>query len=335
MPRVLGGMIPSPPWPVREVCARYAHTNMGDLDSYPEIEAYEADAIARLSRVSLGRSYPGKMTSGATESNILAALYWRSRGKTRIVAPPTAHYSVWKAADLLGMSRRVIRSPQDVGPRDLVVLTIGTTEIGGVDDIDAFVAAARRVGAAVHVDAAYAGPVARYLDPSLGVELDGTVATYAVDFHKIPEAPPPAGALIAYSEEVIESLWFKAPYLPSRRQFGLYGTRPGCSAPAALEAVKLVVEGWRGGPAGLARDLDRLVEEIALEAGEHGYRVEGGPMPVRCLHPPNPGVPARLSALGVRYYTCGKGGVRIVAMPHLLWEGYGWIAEVLEEAARG
>jgi len=331
--RVLGGMTPSPPWPVRDACARRAHENLGDFLGYPEVAEAEARAVELISLASLSRRYPGKMTSGATESNILALLYWRDfEGKRRVLATPHTHYSIRKAARLLGLE--YVEAPASAaGPKDIVVATIGTTELGLVDRPPGDLERAAEAGAGVHVDAAYAGPIARFLDPRLAIDLDAVKATYAVDFHKIPEAPPPAGALLAWSEEVLERLWNEAPYLPGGRQFGLLGTRPGCAAHAALAAMRLIVYSWPGGPKGLALDLDRLAERVGEHALSLGYRVEGGPMPVRCIH--GPGLAPALERMGVRYYTCRGSGVRFVAMPHLIWEGYGWVLEALEAGARG
>lgn len=306
--------------------------NLGDPESYPEMREAAIKALDLLARVSLARTYPGMMTSGATESNILAAFYWRGRGKRRIQYTPGAHYSVVKAARLLGMKAEVIVDPGQVKEDALVVVTIGKTEDGSTDSVVELVEAAAKAGAAVHVDAAYAGPLAPSLT-GLRLELDEVVATVAIDFHKVPEAPPPAGALYAFSEDVIDALNFEAHYIPSGKQPGLLGTRPGCIAFAALEAVRLTLLSWPGGPGGLAGDLDAMIRDISRRAEEAGYIVEGGPYPVRCLaHPGAPDLVSRLNRLGVKAYKCRGGGVRLVAMPHHLWEGYEWMIEALYEA---
>lgn len=291
-------------------------------------------ALEELARVSLAKNYPGMMTSGATESNILAALYWRERGKRRIQYTPGAHYSVAKAAHILGMRVEEIRHPKLIKEDALVVVTIGKTEDGSLDDVEEIVEVAEKAGAAVHVDAAYAGPLAPALI-GLRLELNEVVSTVAIDFHKIPESPPPAGALYAYTNDILESLAYEAKYIPSGRQPGILGTRPGCIAFAALEAVRFTLLSWPGGPAGLAARLDSMIEEISSAAEDAGYRVEGGPFPVRCLKLPGVGdLASRLNRLGVKAYRCKGGGVRVVAMPHHIWEGYKWMIEVLAEAVR-
>lgn len=336
--RVIGGMIPEPPWPAREACSKWAHTNMGDLDSYPGLREVHDNVVERFSKIVFGKVYPGMMTSGATESNMLALLYWRMKGKRRVVAFPHTHYSVRKAAHILGLKYVEVshESISDVlKDTDIAVVTLGTTETGAIDPLDEITDLSRARRAAVHVDAAYYGAIIRYSDAAgnLLVELDDTVSTMAVDLHKIPEAPPPAGVLFAWQKELLDSLWFESPYHPGKRQFGLLGTRPGCSAYAASISLRLIVEEWPLGPRGLARDLEEMTSVITRELRDYGYRGVGGPAPIRCLQHDNiREIISNIRSMGYSVYSCLGGGIRIVAMPHHVWKGYRWIIRILREA---
>jgi len=337
MPRkVIGAMTPHPPAPAREACARTAHWNLGDPDSYPEMVMAKRDLLERFSRIVLGYTVPAEITSGASESNLLALLYWRSQGKKRVVATPGTHYSVRKAAYTLGLAYVEERDPR---PRseDVIVATIGKTEYGTTDPVPGLYERAVAAGAGLHVDAAYAGTLARAYDPSLLPRLDETLATVTVDLHKIPESPPPAGVLFTYSTEALESLSWQAPYIPSGRQFGILGTRPGCVVAAASLSLRIVVEEYPGGTNALLEKLNTIVEEISGVLRGAGYKPVGGPFPVRCLvHPETPRIIERLASRGIGVYRCGDGrGIRIVGMPHLLWEGYEWIVNELRTAAIG
>ncbi len=334
--RVIGAMIPDPPEPAREECRRWIHVNLGDIDSYPPLPELKNILLEEFTSMVLGESLPAELTSGATESNILALFYWRRAGKKRVIGFPHTHYSVRKAADLLGMEYVEIKDIADLGPsirRDsVVVATLGTTETGEIDDISFIADEARRVGAGVHVDAAFYGPMYRYKHGEL--ELDEVVATLAVDLHKIPEAPPPAGVLIAYDYHVLESLFYDAHYIPSKKQFGILGTRPGCVVPAALLSLRIVVTERPGGPRGLAQDLDAAVEGVVRELSKKGYTSIGGPAPVRCLkHEMISEIITGLEEKGLRAYRCLGDGIRIVLMPHHLWQGYNWLVEVLSRLA--
>ena len=333
MNRVIGAMTPNPPWPARYACAMYSHWNLGDPASYPEMLEEKQNLLNRFSNIVFGRQYPGELTSGATESNILALLYWRRKGKRRVVATPTTHYSIRKATEILGMEYSLVGESR-ITSADVVVITIGTTEYGGISPDPGIIEEARRVGAGVHVDAAYAGAIARYLGEPPVKGLDETVATMSVDLHKIPESPPPAGVLYTYDTEVLETLSWEAPYIPTSRQFGLLGTRPGCVVKAASVALRVTMEEYPGGPSKLASDLAGMVSKLAEELEPLGFQPIGGPYPVRCMLHDNTGrIIEGLKRRGISAYTCHGGrGIRIVAMPHYLWEGYEWMINEIRQA---
>ena len=180
--QVIGGMIPDPPWPARAACAKWAHTNKGDLDSYPNLREVHDDVVRRFSNIVFGSKYPGMMTSGATESNILALLYWRKQGKKRVVAFPHTHYSVRKAAYILGLEyveTDYAKLASKVKNSDVIVVTLGTTETGAVDPLNEIAELASRRGAVVHVDAAYYGTILRHSNrvESIELGLDDTIST--------------------------------------------------------------------------------------------------------------------------------------------------------------
>ena len=107
----------------------------------------------------------GLMTSGSTLSNLSALWAARERvGIRRVVASTSAHISIAKSANLLGLELYEIPSSQfgvldiDALPDNLddaaLVLTAGTTGTGVIDPLSRELNAAWR-----HVDAAWAGPL--------------------------------------------------------------------------------------------------------------------------------------------------------------------------------
>ncbi|MCE4600721.1 MAG: pyridoxal-dependent decarboxylase [Desulfurococcales archaeon] len=263
-------------------------------------------------------------------------MYWRRRGKRRVIATKGSHYSVSKAAYILGMDYREYSIEEiidNVDPSDVVVATMGKTETGFVDDVDIIYDRVREKGSAIHIDAAYFGSIARFVLRK-DLHLDEFMATFAVDLHKIPESPPPAGVLFAFSEEVIEDLWFESPYLPGKRQFGILGTRPGCSVFASSVALRIVMEEWPEGPSGLARDLNSVINDIVRDLSRVGFDSVGGPAPIKCIkHKYIDKIRKYLEDKGYRVYSCLGNGIRIVAMPHNIWQGYKWIKDALITAA--
>lgn len=327
-PSVIGGMISKPPKRAVEACASHIDENLGDPESYPGlVEAAEALLRVVAERV-LGEPSPGWFTSGATESNILALYYWRERGRRRVLYFETAHYSVGKAASLLGLDSRSIPLTEEglrvlrdtAGPRDVIVVTIGTTQEGWIEPLGDVVEIARRTGATIHVDAAFVGYIVRHLPRQLKLALEPPVSTLAVDLHKIPEAPMPLGVLLASDEEVISSLYHGAPYIPSGRQFGLLGSRPACPVYAAIESIRYLDEEF-GGVQGLASELMALKQRIAAELESAGYVPVESPTPIVCLrHNSVSRIVAQARRAGIHLYTCPRhGGVRIAVMPHHIY----------------
>lgn len=347
-PRVLGGMTPKPSDDYKRLLCEFADENMGDPESYPASRA----AFEYVARV-LGESlFPGSRlhptpTSGGTEGNILGLYLARTLGHRRVVYSETAHYSVEKAARILGMGSLRIPARRGyefdletlesvLGEGDVVVATLGTTETGYVDPLREIARLAAERGALVHVDAAYAGPIVRFLAPEKLVErLDSTVVTAVVDAHKVLNTPYHAGVIYAGSEELAGELSFEAPYIPSGYQPGLLGSRAGApyvAAAAALEGL--------GGVEGLRRLAERLMETARLLYGE---LVERGPYgsphepetPVLCLtHPRHARLAARLRARGYVVYTCPRhGGIRLALTRPLGGEEAWSLVELLRQAA--
>ncbi|BAN89766.1 aminotransferase class V-fold PLP-dependent enzyme [Aeropyrum camini] len=326
MATVLGGMVPRPPWRYRLLAAIHAHRNAGDPGADPVVERAIDGLVKATSRAVLGVEKPGWITSGASEGNLLALYSLREEGYRRVLTFDTSHYSIHKSARMLSMDLELL--PTESGrpslellekkatPETVIVATVGTTQEGLVDPVGEIARIARSAGAAVHVDAAYGGYIARFLTGKARFSLDPPIHTLVVDAHKIPEAPPPAGVILASNQRILDNLWFESPYIPSGRQFGVLGTRPGGPIVAAWRRVENL-ERNPGFPR-LASILMRRLRKT-LEALERlGYKTPVTPdLPVACATHPRMGeVLERLEALGVRVYRCPRyNGVRIVMMP--------------------
>ena len=329
---VIGSMISKPPEPARKACKATLHTNLGDPGSYPGLAEAARILLDKVSRIILGvKGASGGFTSGATEANILALYYWRGRGRSRVVAPESAHYSVKKAASLLNMRLKTVPADPDsllsalekeLRHGDVLVLTVGTTEEGRIDPVEEALEIAGRKGVPVHVDAAFAGLVMRWLPRPVQLRLEQPLASIAVDLHKLGEAPMPLGVILA-SEEMINKLYFNAPYIPSGSQFGVLGSRPGCpvfAAHASLHYLEQTYGSLRGMAEALMRALYRLIGELE----PYGYAPSREPeAPIVCLkHERGRRIHASLRSLGISAYSCIEGqGVRIAMMPHHLYEG--------------
>ncbi|GBF09329.1 hypothetical protein apy_10540 [Aeropyrum pernix] len=323
---ILGGMVPRPPWKYRLLAAIHAHRNAGDPGADPLVRRAAEGLVAATSRVVFGVEKPGWITSGASEGNLLALYTLREEGYRRVVAFDTSHYSIKKSALMLSMELDILPTHEGrprldllerrITPDSVVVATVGTTQEGLVDPVGEIAGVAGSVGAAVHVDAAYGGYIARFLTGKARFRLEPPVMTVVVDAHKIPEAPPPAGVILASKQKLLDNLWFESPYIPTGRQFGILGTRPGGPIVAAWRRVE-DLDRNPGFPR-LASILMRRLKKTLKALERLGYETPVTPdLPVACAtHPRLEEALERLKASGVRVYRCPRyNGVRIVMMP--------------------
>ncbi|HSL64479.1 MAG TPA: aminotransferase class V-fold PLP-dependent enzyme [Gaiellaceae bacterium] len=130
-----------------------------------ELELVTLRWVADL--LGLPRDWHGHIEDTASIST-LGALYVarETTGRQVVVASEEAHSSVERAARMLAMELRKIPADDefrldlsrlDVTDAAVVVATVGTTSTASVDPVPALADAAARVGAWLHVDAAYAG----------------------------------------------------------------------------------------------------------------------------------------------------------------------------------
>ncbi|WP_175407215.1 aminotransferase class V-fold PLP-dependent enzyme [Streptomyces sp. TRM64462] len=173
------------------------------------------------------------VTTGGTESNLVALLLARERARAagaatvQVVCGDNAHHSVRRAAWVLGLPAPVTvpcrdgrmdpdaldRALAGVAAPALVVATAGTTDEGAVDPLPALADVADRHGAALHVDAAYGGPL--LFSDRLAPRLDGLSRAVSVtlDLHKLGWQPVAAGLLAVPDSSLLAPLALRADYL--------------------------------------------------------------------------------------------------------------------------
>ncbi|WFE52984.1 histidine decarboxylase [Micromonospora sp. WMMD1155] len=207
----------------RNVAPLFAHllNNVGDPDADPTHPNHSKDLEREVLAFLAGlfrapERWWGYITSGGSESNLYALYLARSRYPDGIVYHSTAaHYSVPKAAHLLGMTTVVVDS-QPNGEIDydqfvrlvrwhrdrpvIVVANIGTTMTEAIDDVGQIRAALDRIGITqryIHSDAALAGiPLALADDPP-GFDFADGADSICVSGHKFLGTPLPCSAVIA------------------------------------------------------------------------------------------------------------------------------------------
>lgn len=200
-------------------------------------------------RVGLGPSADGVFTSGGTQSNLHALLLAREEAvaqvtdadaravllsRLRILTSTAGHFSVQKAAKLLGLAPDAVVTvetdaarrmcPQALGreldrcrradlPVMAVVATAGTTDFGTIDPLPEIARRCAAAGVWLHVDAAYGcgllvSPTRRHLLD--GIEQADSVT---VDYHKSFFQPVSSSAILVRDRRVLRHATYHADYL--------------------------------------------------------------------------------------------------------------------------
>ncbi len=213
--------------------------------------------------------------------------------KLNLVLPKTAHFSFEKIANLLDieLKKADIDSRFRAVPESMASLidenTIGligiagNTEFGGCDPIDRLSEIAGEHNLPLHVDAAFGGFIYPFLSDTgrnekikFAFDLPG-VTSVSIDPHKMGLSVIPAGILIFRDESVLypslDKVKVQTPYLTSKYQSTLTGTRPGSSVAAAYAVMKhLGAQGYRKNVA-YCLDLTAHFRETLTEAGLKPY----------------------------------------------------------------
>jgi tyrosine decarboxylase/aspartate 1-decarboxylase len=324
--RVLSSMCTEPHPAAREAAERFLATNPGDPGTYETVADLEREAVDQLGAIAGLDSPAGYVTSGGTEANVQAVRIARNRADTdepNVVAPEHAHFSFTKAAELLGVELRT--APATDHRADLeamahladddtvaVVGVAGTTEYGFVDPIPALSDLANDVGALCHVDAAWGGFYLPFTDHDWHFG-HADVDTLTIDPHKVGQAAVPAGGLLARSPDLLDELAIDTPYLESRSQVTLTGTRSGAGVASAVAAMDAL---WREG---YRETYDRAManaEWLAEQLDVRGHEVIGPELPLVAADLSIP-MTEELRERGWRVSKTGNGEMRVVCMPHV------------------
>ena len=190
---------------------------------------------------------------GIAQEGLARALRYRGIDGVAVLVSERGHYSLGKAADLLGIGRNQLvkvktgennridlkalrqecRRLQDENILPLALVGIGgTTETGNVDPLEAMADFAAELGCHFHVDAAWGGPTLfsdRYRHLLTGIERADSVT---IDAHKQLYVPMGAGMVIFKDPTAVSAIEHHAAYIlrHGSKDLGshtLEGSRPG------------------------------------------------------------------------------------------------------------
>ncbi|MDF1596010.1 MAG: aminotransferase class V-fold PLP-dependent enzyme [Acidimicrobiia bacterium] len=254
-----------------KVTALHSQANPLHADLWPSATKFEAEIVAMTaSMLSAGREddeIVGTVTSGGTESILLAMKTYRDRGIERgikhpeIMAPVTAHVAFDKAAHYFGM--KMVRIPVDGAFRADVsaaagiinrntVVVVGSAPAfphGTIDPIEELssLAAERKVG--FHTDACLGGFVLPWAErlgypvPAFDFRLPG-VTSMSADTHKYGYAAKGTSVVLYRGRDLRHHQYFTASDWPGGLYFSptLAGSRPGALSAAAWAAMVSIGE---------------------------------------------------------------------------------------------
>ena len=280
-----------------EAYRRFSSANALNTDAFPSLRTIQSDVVdIAIGWLGGGTGAAGFMTSGGTESILLAVKGSRERGRRErnvsspnVVLPASAHAAFEKGCYYFGLESRRIPVGDDwradpAAMADAVdentVLIVGSAPQypqGVIDPIEAIAAIGAEHDISVHVDACMGGVMLPYLArlghaiPPWNFAVAG-VTSMSVDLHKFGYTAKGA-SVIAYRDKRLRSYqtyvtdnWLGGVYGSS----GILGTKSGGSLAAAWAVMNhLGDDGYMRLTVAARRAADELVAGVKARAALH------------------------------------------------------------------
>jgi tyrosine decarboxylase/aspartate 1-decarboxylase len=245
---ILGSMCTIPHEIARKAYEMFIGTNLGDYKIFEGTKWLETKAIDWVAKlVHAPTDYGGMLTSGGTESNITAL--WISKklsGKGEIIISKHAHFSLIKAASLLGLKLNVINCKYRMNAIDVkrkltsntscVIAAVGNTPFGYIDEIEAIAELCDNENIFFHADAAFGGFIAPYISDKT-FDFRTKISSICLDAHKMGMACIPCGFLLLRKKQWLKEIETRSTCTHTKYQTTLLGTRPGSSAASAYAVM--------------------------------------------------------------------------------------------------
>jgi sphinganine-1-phosphate aldolase len=283
------------------VAVEFLHENALNPTAFPSISEIQSEVVGACADLFHGDTAAGFMTSGGTESILMAVKAARERGREErgitapeMVLPESAHAAFHKGAHYFGLKVHKVAVRDDwkadvdamaACVNDNTVLVVGSAPQypqGVIDPIPELAALASDAGASFHTDACMGGFVLPFME-QLGYDVapwdfrvDG-VTTISADVHKLGYAPKGASVILHRTKELrrhqvfVFDDWLGGFYASPAMQ----GSRPGMPMATAWAVMHhLGLDGYRRLTKLVIETRERMVEGIrAIE----GLRVLGEP----------------------------------------------------------
>ncbi|KAK3091804.1 hypothetical protein FSP39_022743 [Pinctada imbricata] len=237
----------------------FAWTNPLHADIFPDIRKMEAEVVRMCCSLFNGDSEScGTMTSGGTESILMACLSYRNMARERgvripeMIVPVTVHAAFDKAAAYFHMKITHIPVDEETRKVDLkamrrainanTCMLVGSAPQfphGVIDDIEGICKLGEKYNIPVHVDCCLGGFLVPFMEkagfpiPVVDFRLSG-VTSISADTHKYAFAPKGSSVILYKSHDYRKHQFFVQPDWPG----GIYATAAvGGSRAGAIIAV--------------------------------------------------------------------------------------------------
>jgi len=265
-------------------------------------------------RIGFGPAADGVFTSGGTQSNLQALLLARGEvcarltgaeglddlppevlPRLRVLATPESHFSVRKAAGVLGLGGRSVvpvatdaQGRMDPEALDLalleldvdglvpmaVVTTAGTTDRGTIDPLAAIAEVCARHGVWLHVDAAVGGGLLASAKERHRLAGVAEADSVTVDYHKTWFQPVSSSALVVRDGRTLRHVTVHADYLNPRDAGVPNQVDRSMQTTRRFDALKLWLTLRASGVDEIGRWLDTCLDN-AREAHRAAQDIEG------------------------------------------------------------
>ncbi|MDO5504042.1 MAG: aminotransferase class V-fold PLP-dependent enzyme [Actinomycetia bacterium] len=288
----------------RDALAQFSSSNGLDPTAFPSLLTMENDLIAMAARLLDGEQAVGSVTSGGTESILLAVLAARDAARDtagverpQMLLPVTAHAAFLKAGHYFGVEPVLVEVDPVTFRADpaamaaamsertvLVVASAPSYAHGVVDPVPEIAATAAEAGVRCHVDACIGGWVLPYLTavdrasvPAWTFAVPG-VSSISVDLHKYAYTPKGVSLLLHRSPELRRAQYFAAANWPGYTMLNstTQSTRSGGPLAAAWAVTSAIGEpgyvalarqaraGTQALAAGIADTWERGIEHVRV-----------------------------------------------------------------------
>jgi len=277
-----------------EASAMFLHENALNTVAIPSLGQIQREVVGAMAELLHGPEGSGFMTSGGTESILMAVKAARERGRAergiergQIVLADSAHAAFHKGASYFGLDSVVVGVDADFrcdldatadAITDRTVLVVGSAPQypqGVIDPIPDLAMLAAEVGANFHTDACMGGFVLPFMErlgepiPPWDFRVPG-VTSISLDVHKLGYAPKGASIIVHRNKELRRyqtfsfDNWLGGFYASPNMQ----GSRSGAPMAAAWAVMhRLGLEGYD--------DLTRTTIEAARQIQAAVDRIEG------------------------------------------------------------